>query len=230
MAVGADEHVYVTNQSGGSLSVIGHGAVTARIPLGGAPTGVALSPDGRRAYIADNDGGALIVVDTDTLKSPPRSRWARTREVAVTPDGAQAYVTNAGAGSVSVVDLQSAIVTNTVLVSSHPIGVAVDADGRFAYVTALDATRSTGTLVIDIATGTHVTSGAGAPYGVAVHPTGDHAYITDFRANAVSKIEAGDQPIDGDRLARVGLTLLDAERSRRRETVHHIAVARRVTA
>lgn len=229
VAVGADERVYVTNQSGGSLSVMERGTVTARIALGGAPTGVAVSPDGRRAYVADNDEDKLIVVDTGTLQVISTIGVGKhPAQIAITPDGTQAYVTNSGGGSVSVIDLQSATVTETMPVSTHPIGVAVDTGGRFTYVTALDASRLTGTLtVIDVATGNHVTASAGAPYGVAVAPTGDHAYITDFRANAVSKIEAGEGLIDSDRPARIGRRLQDGDRSRRRETVRHIAVGRR---
>jgi YVTN family beta-propeller protein len=229
VAVGAAERAYVTNQFGSSLSVIDSGAATARIALGGAPTGVAVSPDGSRAYVADNDEHKLIVIDTDTLTVITAIEVGQhPAQVAITPDGRQAYVTNSGGGSVSVIDLQSATVTETMLVSTHPIGVAVDARGRLAYVTALDASRLTGTLtVIDVATGTHVTSSAGAPYGVAVAPTGDHAYVTDFRASALSKIEARTKPINGDRLPRVGIRLLDGERSAGREAVRYIAVGRR---
>ena len=232
VAIGADERVYVTNQSGGSLSVIDSGTVIARIALGGAPTGVAVNPDKSHAYVADNDEHKLIVVDTDTLGVISTIEVGKhPAQVAITPDGAHAYVTNVGGGSVSVIDLQSATVSETVPVSTHPIGVAVDTDGRFAYVTALDAARLTGTLtVIDMATGTHVTSSAGAPYGVAVAPTGDHVYITDFRANAVAKIEAGAQPIDGDSVAPAGPRPPGGEQSRRREAVRHIGVRRRADA
>jgi YVTN family beta-propeller protein len=225
VAVKTDGRAFVTNQSGGSVSVIDDGAVTRTIALGGAPTGVAVSPDGGRAYVADNDDHRLIVVDTATLRVTGAIEVGRhPAQVAITPDGARAYVTNAGGGSVSVIDLQSAAVTETIPVSVHPIGVAVDADGRFAYVTALDVSFLTGTLtVIDVAAGSHVTSSAGTPYGVAVAPTRNHAYVTDLRANTVSKIAAGGAK-------RVGSGLHGAERSPRRETLRHTAVTRRADA
>jgi YVTN family beta-propeller protein len=185
--------VYVTNQAAGSLTVID--GVTSSIAVGAAPMGVAVSPDGQTAYVVDNDAHSLILVDTgarEVRKTIPVGK--HPAQVAITPDGAQAYVTNAGGGSVSVVDLLTATVTETLLVSVHPIGVAVGADGRFAYVTALDASLLAGTVtIIDIRTGETNTVRAGAPYGVIADPSGDYAYITDFRSQAVSMIDASDE-------------------------------------
>ena len=189
VAVAPDgERVYVTNQAAGSLTVIDH--VTSTIAVGVAPMGVAVSPDGQTAYVADNDAHSLVLVDTDAgeiRKIIPVGE--HPAQVAITSDGTQAYVTNAGGGSVSVVDLLTATVTETVLVSDHPIDVAVGADGRFAYVTALDASLLAGTVtIIDVPTGETNTVRAGAPYGVTAAPSGDYAYITDFRSRAVSVI------------------------------------------
>lgn len=182
--------VYVTNQAAGSLTVID--AVTSTIAVGAAPMGVAVSPDGQTAYVVDNDAHSLILVDTDAgevTKTIPVGK--HPAQVAITPDGAQAYVTNTGGGSVSVVDLLTATVTETLLVTDHPIGVAVGANGRFAVVTALDGSLLAGTVtIIDIPTGETNTVRAGAPYGVTADPSGDYAYITDFRSQAVSMIDA----------------------------------------
>jgi YVTN family beta-propeller protein len=222
--------VYVTNQSSGSVTVIEGDTSVRTVTVGGAPTGVAVSPDGRHAYVVDNDEHALLVVDADAGRvAATISVGKRPAQVAITPDAGQAFVTNAAGGSVSVIDLATAVVAETLVVSAHPIGVAIDTDGRFAYVTALDASRLTGTVTsIDVVTGTTTTSRAGAPYGIAVHPGGDHAYITDFRTDVVSKIVAGEEPIDSDELAEVDLVHPHADRPRHRETVRHIAVGREV--
>jgi YVTN family beta-propeller protein len=186
------ERVYVTNQAAGSLTVID--GATSTFTVGSAPMGVAVSPDGQTAYVVDNDAHSLILVDAyagEVTKTIPVGK--HPAHVAITPDGAQAYVTNAAGGSVSVVDLWTATVTETLLVSDHPIGVGVGADGRFAFVTALDGSLLAGTVtIIDIATGDTETVRAGAPYGVAADPSGDYAYITDFRCQAVSMIDATD--------------------------------------
>jgi len=211
------DDVYVTNQADGSLTVIG--AVTSTIAVGGAPTGVAVSPDGRHVYVVDNEGHRLVVVDTDAGVVAAAVRVGRQpAQVSVTPDGSRALVTNAGGGTVSVVDLAAARVTETIPVSAHPIGVGMGADGRFAYVTALDHSLLSGTVtIIDTATGMKSTSPAGAPYGVAADPTGDCAYVTNFRSHAVSLIA----PAPGaERDAR------GPEASRRHELVRAIPLDR----
>ena len=189
----AGDCVYVTNQAAGSLTVIDGAEST--IAIGDAPMGIAISPDGQTAYVVDNDAHSLILVDTSRRKVTKTIPVGKhPAQVAITPDGAQAYVTNAGGGSVSVVDLLTTTVTETLLVSDHPIGVAVGADGRFAYVTALDASLLAGTVtIIDVSTGETNTVRAGAPYGVTADPSGDCAYITDFRSRAVSMIDATDE-------------------------------------
>ncbi|MGB8503020.1 beta-propeller fold lactonase family protein [Mycobacterium sp.] len=192
------ERLYVTNQADGTLTVID--AVKSTIVVGGAPTGVAVGPEGRTAYVVDNESGRLVVVDTEERVVTATVRvGSQPAQVAITPDGSRAFVTNPGSGSVSLIDLARSdgepTVTETIPVGAHPIGVAVCADGRFAYVTALDASRLSGTVtIIDTATGMTSTIHAGAPYGVAADPAGDYAYVTDFRANAVSLIEAAAGP------------------------------------
>ena len=182
--------VYVTNQAGGSLTVID--GVTSTIAVGSAPMGVAVSPGGKTAYVVDNHEHSLILVDTDAGEVTNTIPVGRNpAQVAITPDGTQAYVTNSAGGSVSVVDLLTATVSQTLLVSDHPIDVAVGADGRFAYVTALDASLCAGSVtIIDIPTGETNTVRAGAPYGVTTDPSGEYAYVTDFRTHAVSTIES----------------------------------------
>jgi large repetitive protein len=231
VAVAPDgERVYVTNQAAGSLTVIDGG--TSSIAVGAAPMGVAVSPDGQTAYVVDNDAHSLILVDTgarEVTKTIPVGK--HPAQVAITPDGAQAYVTNAAGGSVSVVDLLTATVTETLLVSDHPIGVAVGAHSRFAYVTALDASLLAGTVtIIDIRTGETNTVRAGAPYGVIADPSGDHAYITDFRSQAVSMINASDEL---DAMTRSGRgaharrpSAGPLRRSRRQDTSSEIAIDR----
>ena len=108
--------------------------------------------------------------------------------------------------------------TETIPISDHPIGVAVGADGRFAYVTALDSSLLSGAVtIIDTATGMKTSTHVGAPYGVAADPSGDYAYVTDFHSYAVSLIG----PASG--------ADLDAYRSkaaRRHDTVRVIALDR----
>jgi YVTN family beta-propeller protein len=63
---------------------------------------VAVSPDGRHAYIADRGSGSVSVVETggNTVTATVPVGTDPTG-VAVSPDGRHAYITNAGSGSMS---------------------------------------------------------------------------------------------------------------------------------
>jgi YVTN family beta-propeller protein len=72
--------------------------------VGGNPAGVAITPDGRHAYVASEISDVVSVIDaatatigaTITVGSGPVG-------VAITPDGSHAYVTNFDAGTVVVI-------------------------------------------------------------------------------------------------------------------------------
>jgi YVTN family beta-propeller protein len=80
--------------------------VTDTIRVGRGPAGVAVSPDGTRAYVTVAHNRSVAVIDTATdqvtvtidVHSVPET-------VAVSPDGTRTYVTDADSpGSVSVID------------------------------------------------------------------------------------------------------------------------------
>ena len=68
------------------------------------PVGVAITPDGTHAYVANIIVGTVSVITTATgAVSPPITVGNGPDEVAITPDGKHAYVTNAFARTVSVI-------------------------------------------------------------------------------------------------------------------------------
>jgi YVTN family beta-propeller protein len=137
---------YVTGYDDGNLLAVDldRGRVTARIPVGNGPDGVALSPDERTAYVVNIEDDAVSVIDL-----PTRSAVAtigvgdRPISVAVHPDGRTAYVTNNESRSVSVIDTATLAVVGQLPVGNLPEAVAVAPDGRRAYVVnSGDATMS----------------------------------------------------------------------------------------
>ncbi|MGH7771978.1 MAG: YncE family protein, partial [Candidatus Binatia bacterium] len=166
--------------------------VIARINLGERRQGwgVAISPDGTRAYVAvqvdftDTDQVSVIdtatntVVATVTVGSNPNG-------VSMTPDGTRVYVTNTSSSNVSVIDTTTNTVVATVAVGDFPRGVAITPDGRRAYVAGLrvcvpgdcDGQVS----VIDTQTNSVVaTVNFGflvSPTEVAITPDGTRAYV-----------------------------------------------------
>ena len=87
--------------------------VIATIPVGSSPFGVAVTPDGSKVYVA-NDERQHGVGDRHGDQHGDRHRSPSASVpygVAVTPDGSKVYVTNTGASTVSVIDTA----TNTVI-------------------------------------------------------------------------------------------------------------------
>ena len=87
-----DRFIYVTNQLDNTLSVIDGSAykVVATVPAGAFPAGVAASPDGRHAYIAQGGDDAVAVFDTSTntiTKIVSLAPGSKPRGVTLTPMG-----------------------------------------------------------------------------------------------------------------------------------------------
>ncbi len=171
--------------------------------------GVAITPDGKHAYVANSGSGTVSVIDTATNTVVfgvgfPIPVGTFPRGVAVTPDGKHAYVANTGSDNVSVIDTATNTVVTTVPVQSIPIGVAVTPDGKHAYVTN---DNSSSVSVIDTASNTVVaTVGVGVnPFGVAITPDGKHAYVASGFSNVsvidtasntvVATVGVGDNPL-----------------------------------
>ncbi len=121
----------ITNFFAGSVSVLdtGTNTITDCIYLGpqaGGANGIALSPEGKTAYVANFFTANVSVVDlvakavaaTIAVGSGPNS-------VVMAPDGNTVYVTNFFSDTVSVIDTGSRMVKATIPVGSFPRGAAI---------------------------------------------------------------------------------------------------------
>jgi YVTN family beta-propeller protein len=99
--------------------------VVATVPVGNLPIGVAITPDGAFAYVANAFGSTVSVIDTSTNTVVATVRVGPLPTgVAITPDGAFAYVANADGNTVSVIDTATNTVVDTVLVGGFPQFIA----------------------------------------------------------------------------------------------------------
>jgi YVTN family beta-propeller protein len=111
---------------------------------------VAVSPDGRTAYVADESNCVAVVSTATNTVTDTIPVGSGPVAVAVSPDGGTAYVASYGASNVSVISTATNTVTATIF-ASDPIAMAVSPDGGSAYV----ANYSTGDVwVISTATNT----------------------------------------------------------------------------
>ena len=170
-AFSPDDHLlFVSNERSNSLSVYDFAAMVAGKPIqmvgqirtGGAPVGLAFSPDGRWLYStsevapgerscpAEGKGGAhppgmLMVIDVErSATDPSNSVVARMPagcnpvRVAVSPKGDQVYVTARGSNTLQVFDAGKLIgdrehaLNASVALGQSPVGIAVNDGHVFA--------------------------------------------------------------------------------------------------
>lgn len=163
--------------------------LTAVMPVGGWPEGVAVNSAGTKVYVATGFDPTISVIDTATNSVVATINiGVSTVNAAVTPDGKKIYATNSRNNTTSVIDAATNKITATVPVGDHPTDVAVSPDGNKVYVTN---TGSSDVSVIDIEKNTvtaTVNSGKytiNYPTGVAIGPLTDYD-VTDQSTGVTS--------------------------------------------
>jgi YVTN family beta-propeller protein len=202
---------YVANQGGHTVDKIDTVSLSVTGAVTGAtfqtPDAVAISPDGKTAYVPDQDAAALFVIDIASSMVTESVPLPNPREVAVSPDGKTVYVTDQGGiPSVYAIDTTLLIpvaITNGLTPFLDPLGVAFSPDGTLAYVA--DA-GSQEVYVIDTSshTVTHTVidnlpyPAFANPVGVVFSHDGTLAYVTDFASSTLYKIDVATHSVNGD--------------------------------
>lgn len=152
VAAAADgARVYVANLNGASITEIdtAANAVVRTIPLTHPPRGLALTPDGRKLYVA-GDGNEGFVIDTDAGEVVATIRFEQAGfDVQVARDGTRAYFTLAE-GALAEVDVANDEVVFVLGGLVFPSAVALHPRKRIAYV--LSNTDLGDVTVVDLAT------------------------------------------------------------------------------
>jgi DNA-binding beta-propeller fold protein YncE len=154
---------------------------------GTAPAALAVSPDGRKVYLADRDAAASSIF---VLRSAGLATLinvfpgGQPRSLAPSPDGRRLYAAVPGKGLL-VLDAANLALKQTISVPlddegrDNPQGIAVSPDGERVVVSS--GTGGGGVSIVRAADGAVVgtfTPGAGlAPMGVAFHPAGTPVYV-----------------------------------------------------
>jgi len=151
--------------------------VVAKIETAARPRAVVFTPDGSTAFVSNENGGAVTVIDTAkhavsaTIKfTPPAGAPIPPRPMglALSADAKQLFVSLGRAKSVAVID----IATNKILrtmddIGARPWGIALSRDGKKLYTAN---GPSADVSVVDIDTGKvdkRIATG-GSPWGIAV--------------------------------------------------------------
>ena len=163
------------------------------VPIGEKAGFVAISPDGRLAYVARRQAGVVTVVDLTVNKvladvpipaGPPQF-------IDFSADGSRAYVSIYNAdltiNAVAVLDTRTTKLIDTVAVDTKPYALAVTPDQKFVYVPSHDAEVID---IIDTADNTVIKSipVAKNPHWVTFDADGTFAYIANHDSNLVTRM------------------------------------------
>lgn len=185
----ATPNAYITSgHNNVSVLDIATNNITAIVNVGKLPLGIAVSPDGTKAYVVNFLDQSVSVIDTGTnvVTATVNNVGVSPVEIVVSPDGTKAYVVNED-GNVSVIDTASNTVTIIVNVGNIPgpgeitASIAANPDGKAVYV----GNQNTNTVsVIDTASNVVMaTVNIGTPRGIAVSPDGTKVYVANFSSN-----------------------------------------------
>lgn len=212
------ERVAVTAEAQKSLIVVdvADGQVVQAVDTGQEVSHmVALTPDEKRAFVANIGSGSMTVIDLEKGERIANIQTGEGAEgITVTPDGKHVWVTNRGADTVSVIDAQSLEIVKTLPSASFPIRAKATPDGKWVLVTnarsdelavfhaedmeehkrikmELKAEDSEGRLFGDAFDQSSV------PIGVLVAPDGSRAFVAHANADMVSVVDLENWEITG---------------------------------
>jgi len=163
-------------------------AIGSPIPAGNEPQEIAITPDGKTAYVAVKESRSVVAIDTrtNTVVGAPIPVGQRPLGVAITPDGKTAYIGIPVRREVIVFDTQrNVVVGSPIALEGGPTRLAITPDGRTAYVTGSPPGN-----VAPISIGGRAVSGAPIPagpqpFGIAIVP--DQPPLASFSAPAVAR-------------------------------------------
>jgi YVTN family beta-propeller protein len=168
--------LYSANPAQDSVSVIdpATGQVVGEpIQVGDVPFSIALTPDGRSAYVANRFANTVSVIDTAARKTVGEP-------IPVGEDETSEDLT--------VIDTRSDRVTRTIATEGPPYGVAFTPDGKYAYV-ALEEEEAVE--VIEAGSGRslgQIPTGK-TPFTVTFTPDGSKALVANFEGKSLTVIE-----------------------------------------
>lgn len=198
------------------------GKVTRAIEVPGHPTGIALSPDGRRLWVTcGNPEGQVVAIDVAGGKVTEKFAAGHTPTAPVlSRDGKTLYVCNRYNDDVSFIDLGTGKQTARVKVQREPVAAALTADGKFLLVAnllhqgAADGDYVSATVsVLDTAAAKPakelpLPNGSGSLNDIQVSPDGKFAVVTHI----LSRFHLPTTQLDRGWMNTNAKTIIDLER------------------
>jgi len=161
------------------------------------PSGIAVTPDGKRLFVAENLSNKVTVVDLSSNQVITKIEVGEyPYDCEISKDGKRLYVSNWGSRSIAVIDPTSNKVLGEIPVGDHPNDLELTRDGKTLYVANANSNTVS---VVDtaqmkeieaISTALHPKSPAGStPNAVALSPDEKTLYIANADNNDVAVVD-----------------------------------------
>ncbi len=202
------QDAYVANfeegKASGSVSVINtetNKVVGSPISVGKEPEAIAITPNGKTAYVANLGSENVSVIDLETNTVVATIGVGKEPvAVAITPNGKSAYVVNTDSEDISVIDTETnKVIGPPISAGRQPWGIAITPDGKQAYVAN---EKGESVSVINTETNKAVGSVAEAtgehnPIPIVISPDGKTLYVGNLTSNNVSVIDTETNKVIG---------------------------------
>ena len=130
---------YTANIADGTLSIIPmNGTPPTIVRVGTQTEAINTAPDGRTVWVGSNNTGKVFVIDVASARVIDSVQTSGfPYRIDFTPDARLAMVTNPDAGAVQLIDAGTRRIIKAVPVGNgtQPFGIAVDPNGRRAWIT-----------------------------------------------------------------------------------------------
>jgi len=176
--------------------------VDSSIAVGKTPTFVAVSPNGRQAYIANRDAQIITIIDTATnhVTATIPTEAGPPQFLAFTPNGRTVYVSiyndQQTIHLIEVIDTASNTIMATIPQSARPFLPAVAPDGKRLFVPNHD-TASVSVISTDTNAIIKQIKVAPNPHWVTFSRDGSRAYTADHESNVISVIDTASLEVIG---------------------------------
>lgn len=166
--------------------------------VGDSPVNIAITPDNRFGYVANNNddgipgGDTVSVIDLKTnkvIKTISDPSFNQVYTVTINEQGSKAYITNSNSNSISIIDIATNTVVGVITGFDGPSGMAIMPNGRIAYVNNYGGSDGVGSgngttvRVVDLETNTIIGPAIVvglAPAALAITPDGAFVYVINY--------------------------------------------------
>ena len=204
----------------GAVPLASANTVVATINVGINPAGIAITPDNRFAYVANNNNYGIVGGDTVSVLNLTKNTLETTIQcgcfhepytITINGAGTKAYVTNSNASTISIIDVATNKVTKSVDGFDGPSGFVITPDGKTAYVNNYSGpggvksgngkTVNVFDMQSETIVGPPIEVGL-APAAVAISPNGEFVYTINYTTGdpgtgTISKIQTKTNTVVG---------------------------------